>query len=137
MRFYIVLAVIVSLFNISQCFVSTGNAAFDNGNFVANWTYNSDTDKIKFQVEVKKAGWVGFGFATKAPNAMKDYDVVVATDSAGSPQTLVVSKSRRISSVFELEMFVYLYLSVRETLFTSSENKTAPIINKELNEETR
>ena len=88
-------------------------------------------------MKVTTAGWVGFGFATKAPNAMKDYDVVVGGDFAGSSKTLVVSRSCRISSVFELEMFVYLYLSVRETLFTSSENKTAPIINKEPNEETR
>ena len=76
MRFHIVLAVCVSLLNVSQCFA--GSATFDGGSFAVNWTYNSSTDKIKFQVEAKTTGWVGVGFAD-SPNtaAMNNYDVAV------------------------------------------------------------
>ena len=96
MRFHIVLAVCVSLFNISQCSLFTGNATFDNGNFAANWTYNPDTDKINFQVQVNTNGWVGFGFANQPSTNMQDYDVVVGGRFDVEGNALYVSKSCKI-----------------------------------------
>lgn len=59
---------------------------FDNGNFKVSWMYDNGTDYLNFRLEVKTTGWVGFGFALKAPNNMKDYDVVVGgvTDNGES-----------------------------------------------------
>ena len=80
-KFPIGFAVSLLLLQISECFA--GHASFDNGKFVANWTYNQQTDSVTLQLQVATTGWVGFGFAEVAPNAMKDYDVFVAGVKTG------------------------------------------------------
>ena len=35
-------------------------------------------------VEVRATGWIGFGFATQAPNNIEDYDVAVGGVLRGS-----------------------------------------------------
>ena len=49
----------------------------NNLNYNASWMYNSSNDTLHFMVEVRATGWIGFGFATQAPNNMIGYDVTV------------------------------------------------------------
>ena len=58
--------------------------SFDNGNYNASWMFNSSADTLHFMVEVRATGWIGFGFATQAPNNMRDYDVAVGGVTGGS-----------------------------------------------------
>ncbi|PFX11570.1 DBH-like monooxygenase protein 1, partial [Stylophora pistillata] len=51
--------------------------SFDSGNFLMQWTFDDQSNKLTFHVKVKTTGWVGFGFAKVAPAQMKNYDVVV------------------------------------------------------------
>ena len=64
---------------------------FDNGNFKVSWMYDQATDYLKFSLEVKTVGWVGFGFALKAPNGMIGYDVAVGGVTAAGMSYLNVS----------------------------------------------
>ena len=47
--------------------------AFDDNKFLALWRFDDQADKIQVHLRVKTTGWIGFGFAQKAPNTMKDY----------------------------------------------------------------
>ncbi|XP_078343057.1 uncharacterized protein LOC144628816 [Oculina patagonica] len=51
--------------------------SFNNGNYNVSWMYDNNTDRLHFVTEVMTTGWVGFGVATRAPNAMIGYDVAV------------------------------------------------------------
>ena len=64
--------------------------SFNNGNYNASWMFNSSMDTLHFMVEVKARGWVGFGFATQAPNSMRGYDVAVGGVRGGSEGYLKV-----------------------------------------------
>ena len=55
----------------------------DDGNYNVSWMFNSSMDTLHFMVEVRTTGWIGFGIATVAPNAMQNYDVAVGGVSAG------------------------------------------------------
>ncbi|KAL9970134.1 hypothetical protein ACROYT_G022461 [Oculina patagonica] len=60
--------------------------SFNNGNYNMSWMFNSSMDTLHFLVEVRTTGWIGFGIARQAPNAMVDYDVAVGgvlTDGTG------------------------------------------------------
>ena len=97
-KFPIGLAALLLLLEITQCFA--GHASFDNGKFVANWTYDQQTDSVTLQLEVATLGWVGFGFAEVAPNDMKDYDVFVAGVKTGQGY-INVSKVPGISQLIK------------------------------------
>ena len=56
----------------------------NNGTYNASWMYNSITNTLHFMVEVRATGWIGFGFATQAPNNIEDYDVAVGGVLRGS-----------------------------------------------------
>lgn len=56
---------------------------FDNNRYVLSWRFDDQADMMYYHLRVKTTGWVGFGFAEKAPNMMIDYDVVVAGFSNG------------------------------------------------------
>ena len=51
--------------------------SLDNNNYNVSWTFNASSETFQFLVEVRATGWVGFGFALKAPNNMVNYDVAV------------------------------------------------------------
>lgn len=51
--------------------------AFDDNKFLVRWRFDDQADKIRVHLRVKTTGWIGFGFAQKAPNTMMDYDVIV------------------------------------------------------------
>ena len=51
--------------------------AFDDNKFLVLWRFDDQADKIHVHLRVKTTGWIGFGFAKKAPNTMIDYDVIV------------------------------------------------------------
>ena len=51
--------------------------SFNNGDYNVSWIYNRETDRLHFMVEVMATGWVGFGFAPRAPTGMQGYDVAV------------------------------------------------------------
>ncbi|KAL9982005.1 hypothetical protein ACROYT_G010784 [Oculina patagonica] len=51
--------------------------SFDNNRFRFLWKFDDQNDKIFYHLRVKTTGWVGFGFATNAPNNMQNYDVIV------------------------------------------------------------
>lgn len=55
----------------------------DDGNYNVSWMFNSSMDTLHFMVEVRTTGWIGFGIATVAPNAMQNYDVAVGGVSGG------------------------------------------------------
>ena len=58
---------------------------FDGGNFNVTWTYDMYQETLTFHLKVRTTGWVGFGFAPKAPNRMIGYDVAVGgVNSTGS-----------------------------------------------------
>lgn len=57
--------------------------AFDDNKFLALWRFDDQADKIHVHLRVKTTGWIGFGFAQKAPNDMRDYDVIVGGFSNG------------------------------------------------------
>ena len=65
--------------------------SFDNENFKVSWMYDQAIDYLKFSLEVKTVGWVGFGFALKAPNSMIGYDVAVGGVTATGTSYLYVS----------------------------------------------
>ncbi|CAH3108261.1 unnamed protein product [Pocillopora meandrina] len=47
------------------------------GNYNVSYNYNESTDTLEFMVQVRTAGWVGFGVAEVAPNNMSNYDVAI------------------------------------------------------------
>ncbi|KAL9982002.1 hypothetical protein ACROYT_G010781 [Oculina patagonica] len=51
--------------------------SFNNNQFQFLWKFDDQKDKITYHLRVKTTGWVGFGFATTAPNNMQNYDVIV------------------------------------------------------------
>lgn len=51
--------------------------SLNNGNYNVSWMYDTATDRLHFMTEVMTTGWVGFGFATRAPTGMIGYDVAV------------------------------------------------------------
>ena len=61
------------------------SADFDNGKFRVSWVFDSNEDKVRFRLEVQAQGWIGFGFSKKAPQSMKDYDIIIggALDAGG------------------------------------------------------
>ena len=71
--------------------------AFDDNKFLVRWTFDDQADKIHVHLRVKTTGWIGFGFAQKAPNDMRDYDVIVGGFSNGRGY-LWVSSSFSLSS---------------------------------------
>ena len=64
---------------------------FNNGNFKVSWMYDQITEYLKFRLEVKTVGWVGFGFALRAPNGMIGYEVAVRGVTAAGASYLNVS----------------------------------------------
>lgn len=58
-------------------YVFSNQISFQGGNFNVSYNFNESSDTFEFLVEVNATGWVGFGFAEKAPNNMTDYDVAV------------------------------------------------------------
>ena len=56
------------------------------GNYNVSYKYNESADTLQFMVQVRTAGWVGFGVAEKAPNGMMYYDVAIGgvTDNGTS-----------------------------------------------------
>ena len=56
---------------------------YDENRFALLWRFDDQTNMIYYHLRVKTTGWVGFGFAEKAPNNMMDYDVIVAGYSNG------------------------------------------------------
>ena len=71
--------------------------AFDDNKFLVLWRFDDQADKIHVHLRVKTTGWIGFGFAQKAPNDMRDYDVIVGGFSNGRGY-LWVSSSFSFSS---------------------------------------
>lgn len=55
----------------------TNHESFDKGNFDVSWFVNFTSSTIHVKVKAATAGWVGFGFALRAPTSMKNYDVAV------------------------------------------------------------
>ena len=51
--------------------------SLNNGNYNVSWMYDTATDRLHFMTEVMTTGWIGFGFATRAPTGMIGYDVAV------------------------------------------------------------
>lgn len=49
----------------------------DNNNYNVSYNFNESADTLEFLVEVRATGWVGFGFAVRAPTNMLNYDVAV------------------------------------------------------------
>ncbi|XP_022777654.1 uncharacterized protein LOC111319088, partial [Stylophora pistillata] len=47
------------------------------GNYNVSYNYNESADTLQFMVQVRTAGWVGFGVAEVAPNGMMYYDVAI------------------------------------------------------------
>ena len=64
---------------------------FNNGNFKVSWMYNQITEYLMFRLEVKTLGWVGFGFALRAPNGMISYDVAAGGATTAGASYLNVS----------------------------------------------
>ena len=58
-------------------YIFSNQLSFLGGNFNVSYNFNESSDTLEFLVEVNATGWVGFGFAEKAPNNMTDYDVAV------------------------------------------------------------
>ena len=58
-------------------YANSNHFSFLEGNFNVSYNFNESSDTLEFLVEVNATGWVGFGFAEKAPNNMTDYDVAV------------------------------------------------------------
>ena len=89
MKSHFPLAAAVCVLFLHHCFGSMENdsldpqenvvtiVSFDQGNFVANVTYDPQTENVTIQLEVNTTGYVSVGFAEKAPDRMKNYDVVV------------------------------------------------------------
>ena len=71
------------LFALFSVAFADGNYVFSNqlsflgGSFNVSYNFNESSDTLEFLIEVNATGWVGFGFAEKAPNNMTDYDVAV------------------------------------------------------------
>ena len=58
-------------------YVFSNQLSFFGGSFNVSYNFNESSDIFEFLVEVNATGWVGFGFAEKAPNNMTDYDVAI------------------------------------------------------------
>ena len=65
----------VAIANVSYVF--SNQLSFLGSSFNVSYNFNESSDTLEFLVEVNATGWVGFGFAEKAPNNMTDYDVAV------------------------------------------------------------
>ena len=65
----------VAIANVSYVF--SNQLSFLGSSFNVSYNFNESSDTLEFLVEVNATGWVGFGFAEKAPNNMMDYDVAV------------------------------------------------------------
>ena len=62
----------------AECsYVFSNQLSFLGGTFNVSYNFNASSDTLEFFVEVRTTGWVGFGFAEKAPKKMMNYDVAV------------------------------------------------------------
>ena len=57
-------------------------------------------------VEVQATGWVGFGFATQAPNGMVGYDVAVGGVQGGSIGYLKVGCCKIMILLYNVHYFI-------------------------------
>ena len=76
---------------------AANRASFDGGKFVVSWKIDGAAKKIRFKVEAQTTGWVSFGFAKRAPDSMRDYDVVVGGVVNGNTGYLYVSRRTVLS----------------------------------------
>ena len=56
---------------------SNNQIFLDNGRMLVSWSFDAVADKYHFKVNATATGWIGFGFAPLAPNAMTNYDVIM------------------------------------------------------------
>ena len=65
-----------------------------DSNFMLYWTHDADKGMMNISVEVKKTGWVAFGFTDAMSSSMKDYDVCIGYVAGGNKILKVRSKHK-------------------------------------------